>query len=317
VVLKLQRKGVIVGLGSVLRMSVLGLAIVLPGARQAVAAAPSGVNGAQTVGGRIPDTYISALRELPDWNGSWTQDWQGGPWLMFDPLNAHAEPDPSTSQPTGITPGNYLSAIPLKPEAKREYMESVSRQKAGESLDTVAGGCRPYGMPRVMFGNPFGPEIIVTPEIVVMLEDVDKRIIYTDGRQHPTGDDAIDTWDGHSIGHWEGDTLVVDTVNVFPGNYDQSNAMHSGKIHIVERIRLLDKDTLQVHMVIEDPETLEHSWTVVRQYKRGKIKWPNRSYTNCGLRDDIDLSEGFQSVILPSEAAARKADPLPGGGDGQ
>jgi len=312
-----QRYDIIMDLSTVLRASAVGLAIILPSIEKAAAAAPSAVSTTQTAGPRISETYISALRELPDWNGSWNQDWQGGPWLMFDPLNAYAEPDPSTSQPTGITPGSYLNAIPLKPEAKREYMASVARQKAGESLDMVAGGCRPYGMPRVMFGNPFGPEIIVTPEVVVMLEDVDKRIIYTDGRQHPSGDDAIDTWDGHSIGHWEGDTLVVDTVNVFPGNYDQSNAMHSGKAHIVERIRLLDSDTLQVHMVIEDPETLERPWTVVRQYKRGKVKWPNRGYTNCGLHDDIDLSGGFQSMILPSEAAAKKDNPAPKGRSGK
>ncbi len=260
---------------------------------------------------RAPASRPSRSATLPDWNGAWDQDWQGGAFAMFDPLHVYKEPDSSTVAPVGVTPGDYLTDIPLRPEYKKQYMDVVAKQKQGESPDTVGVGCRSYGMPRAMFGTPGGPQIFMTPEVVAMIGDVDVRMIYTDGRPHPTGDDAIDTWDGHSIGHWEGDTLVVDTVNVFPGNYDQTGAAHSGQIHIVERLRLLDHDTLQDQMTIEDPVTLERPWTVVRRFKRHKSKWPNKVYTNCGRENDIDFSNGYQSIILPSERPPRT--PIGGG----
>ncbi len=242
-----------------------------------------------------------------DWNGYWLMDPGGAPrgaMLMYDPKNAYLEPDPSPGG-LGFGPigGTRLTAVPYKPEYQKRYDEIVERAKKGEATDTVAVGCRPYGMPRVMAGAPYGPEIVVLPELVVMVTDVETRMIYTDGRGHPSGDDANWTWDGHSVGRWEGDTLVVDTVNIYAGNYDQTNPPHSDQIHVVERLRLVDANTLQNEIRVEDPVMLTRPYTVTRIYKRSPVKWPNKAYTNCGPEENVSLEGGAQNVILPSERA--------------
>jgi hypothetical protein len=94
------------------------------------------------------------------------------------------------------------------------------------------------------------------------------RRIYTDGRPHPKGDDLLPSFMGHSIGRWEGDVLVVDTVGMMAGIYDQSEAPHSDQIHLAERIRMVDADTLEDQMTITDPVMLERPWVVTRRYRR-------------------------------------------------
>jgi hypothetical protein len=96
------------------------------------------------------------------------------------------------------------------------------------------------------------------------------RRIYTDGRPHPKGDDLLPSFMGHSIGHWEGDTLVVDTIGMMAGIYDQSEAPHSDKVHLTERIRMIDASTLEDQMTIEDPVAVTRPWHVVRHYDRAK-----------------------------------------------
>jgi hypothetical protein len=244
-----------------------------------------------------------------NWNGYWQMDPSGGPraaQLMFDPKHAYIEPDPSPGGLSfGPVAGSKLTEIPYKPEYQRAYDEIVRKTKEGLATDSVAAGCRPYGMPRVMSGVPYGPEIIVLPELVVMISDVDTRMIHTDGRKHPTGDDVDFSWNGHSIGHWEGETLVVDTVSIYAGNYDQTNPLHSDQIHVMERLRLVDNNTLQNDITVEDPVMLTRPWHVTRIYKRSPIKWPNKGYSNCGPDESVDMVGGHQNVILPSERGER------------
>ena len=104
-------------------------------------------------------------------------------------------------------------------------------------------------------------EILVTPGRVTMLGEGDgnrMRRIYTDGRQHPEDPDL--TIHGHSIGRWDGDTLVVDTVGIIPQSYialsEAVGIPNNGGMHIVERIRLRDADTLAVELAITAPEVL-------------------------------------------------------------
>jgi hypothetical protein len=94
------------------------------------------------------------------------------------------------------------------------------------------------------------------------------RSIWTDGRGHP------DDWEGgifgHSIGHWEGQTLVVDTIGIKTITELTTGAKHSGKLHVVERIGLApnDPDTLIVEQTLEDPEALEKPWHQTYTFKR-------------------------------------------------
>jgi hypothetical protein len=106
---------------------------------------------------------------------------------------------------------------------------------------------------------PFPMEIYEGRDLIIFkMEYYDLyRIIFLDGRQHPPAD-APRSKSGHSVGRWEGETLVVDTTHVSPGTFMNNGFNHSEDIRIVERMRLSpDKTTLWITQVYEDPETFE------------------------------------------------------------
>ena len=114
--------------------------------------------------------------------------------------------------------------------------------------------CFPPGVPRVYL-HPFPVQIVQIPGQVIMLFEYDHMVrhIFTDGRAHP--DDLSPTWMGHSIGRWEGDTLVVDTVGFNDKSWlDRVGHPHSDQLHVVERLRRVEQNSLQVEFTIEDPK---------------------------------------------------------------
>jgi hypothetical protein len=128
--------------------------------------------------------------------------------------------------------------------------------------------CFPPGTPRVYF-HPFPMEIIQTPGRVMMLFEYDHlvRQIFTDGRGHR--DDLAPSWMGDSIGHWEGDTLVVETTNFNDKTWvDRRGVPHSEQMRVVERIRRIEPDTLQIDIAVEDPGAFLEPWTGRREYRR-------------------------------------------------
>ncbi len=268
---------------------------------------------------RIPADYAARLAQLPDWNGTWIT--QAAPrrrpaHLIFD-HDHYFEPVDLEEEKNGlvsVAPGSFMTAIPYKPEYLKEYRENVAGLIEGRSKDRAAV-CEPYGMPRLMGGQPSGPEIIMTPDMVVMYFDAGSAVrhIYIDGRKHPV-DEAFDggvapRWNGHSIGHWEGDTLVVDTVGVYPGFYDQTTAPHSDKMTVKERIRLVDYNWLENVMTIEDPVMLTRPWTVTRYYLRNPAgRYPAVADNYCTPNKEVDFREGYQRLLLPSEREEAEED---------
>jgi hypothetical protein len=128
--------------------------------------------------------------------------------------------------------------------------------------------CFPPGTPRVYF-HPFPMEITHTPGRVLMLFEYDHLIrqIYVDGREHRT--DLAPMWMGDSIGRWEGDTLVVETVNFNDQTWlDRRGVPHSDQLRVTERIRRIDADNLQIDITIEDPIALTEPWIGQRFYSR-------------------------------------------------
>ncbi len=133
----------------------------------------------------------------------------------------------------------------------------------GDTNDPVYE-CFPPGVPRAYL-HPFPVEIVQTPGRVLMLFEYDHLIrqIYTDGREHRT--DLAPMWMGDSIGRWEGDTLVVDTVNFNDkGWLDRRGVPHSDQLRVEERFRLVDADHLQVDIRIEDSVALAEPWVSQR-----------------------------------------------------
>ncbi|MBI2149677.1 MAG: hypothetical protein HYU27_03615 [Acidobacteria bacterium] len=111
-------------------------------------------------------------------------------------------------------------------------------------------------------------QIIQAPKFVVMLTEPYHgfQIIPTDGRKHR--DDAPPSYRGDAVGHWEGDTLVVDKNNFTDANWISAEgrvSFHSDALHIVERYRRVDANTLEIEATIEDPKVLAKPWTVPKQ----------------------------------------------------
>jgi hypothetical protein len=136
-----------------------------------------------------------------------------------------------------------------------------------ETNDPVFHGCFPPGVPRI-FLHPFPMEIVQAPDKVLMLFEYDqmRREIYTDGRPHDTSTGP--TWMGDSIGHWEGDTLVVDTTNFNDKTWlDRIGHPHSDQLHLVERFRRRNHETLVDDITIEDPKAYTKPWTISLDFK--------------------------------------------------
>jgi hypothetical protein len=254
---------------------------------------------------KVGRAYAKAVERLPDFNGAWGKteasltDAQ-----VFDPANLFKPElhENDIGMDVGPLPGSYIKGIPYTPEAAEQYKATIQAAIEGRSEDAV-GVCQPYGMPRIMHGAPYGPQIFMTPDVIIMaLFKGETRFIYMDGRPHPK--DGLLSWQGHSVGHWEGDTLVVETVDIYEGMYDQTGARHSDQIRVLERYRLLSENILEVDMTIEDPVMFTAPWRVVRTYKR-MPKRPDIFNHVCppgsGNGKDLDFSDGYQRVILPFE----------------
>jgi hypothetical protein len=135
-----------------------------------------------------------------------------------------------------------------------------------ETNDPVYRSCVPPGVPRI-FLQPTPLQIAQLPgEILILFEyDSLRRQIFTDGRPHDTT--LGPSWMGDSIGHWDGNTLIVDTVNFNDKTWlDRVGHPHSDALHIVERIRRIDHDRLQVDITIEDPKAYTKPWTARLDY---------------------------------------------------
>ena len=139
----------------------------------------------------------------------------------------------------------------------RASLREAAKSYDPESQTDVSLTCRPPGVIYSMQG-PFPIEVFQGTELtVIRLEYFDMaRVIFTDGRKHlPAGAPLTKT--GDSIGHWEGDTLVVDTIHLKEATITNNGLSHSDKIHVIERFKLsADGKKLLSTQEFEDPETL-------------------------------------------------------------
>ena len=160
--------------------------------------------------------------------------------------------------------------IPYTPDAQKADARAAARYGVGpyESfLDPDTGErCLTDGVTGMMWQGPNGGhnQIVQSPGYVTILHEEyrDRRIIPVDGRRHGT----IRQWFGDSVGHWQGDTLVVDTTNfVDRTNYEWASiwTRPSETLHLVERFRRTDADTLEYTITVEDPMTFTKPWTAV------------------------------------------------------
>jgi len=211
----------------------------------------------------------AALAKLPDFTGVWEVAGEG--------------------RNRGVAPQAGPSLTP-EYAAKRDALRASARE------DNETANCLPAGMPAIM-GQPYPMEFLITPgKVTIVIEAYTQvRHIYTDGRTLPEDPDL--KFHGTSVGRWEGDTLVVDTVGFSPLTQLDRGVPHSEKMRIAERFRLTDPDTMNIETTITDSEALTTPYTTNRTLKRHR-NWTIAEYI-CeeNNRNFVDQS-GKAGVIL-------------------
>jgi hypothetical protein len=197
---------------------------------------------------------LDSIKQLPDWGGLW-QGKMGG---------ARG----SAPEPPQFTPP-YAARLKAFNDAKTR----------GENVQSAHANCMPFAFPSSMGIYPF--EFLMTPgKVTVAIEtDSQMRRIFTDGRKLP--DDPDLSFQGYSVGHWEGDTLVVKTRGLVPSPQMEimEGVGHSDKLVIDETIRLVGPDALEIKWTYDDPVVLAKPWTQTRVFYRHR-DWDLEEY-NC------------------------------------
>jgi hypothetical protein len=172
--------------------------------------------------------------------------------------------------------GNYDTASfskgdpPMTPWGKAQFDAAKPSQgsrgvKLTETTDMVYK-CFPPGMPYIYL-QLFPMEIVQTPKEVIELFEYDHMVrhIFVDGRSHPA--DVTPSYNGHSIGHWEGNTLVVDTIGLNGKMWlDRIGHPDSDQMHITEHIHRADDKTLQIDFIFDDPKSYAKPWTAQMKF---------------------------------------------------
>ena len=224
---------------------------------------------------------VRAFIKLPDWSGSW----------IVDSIHETA------GSLLDVPKVKFFGDIPYNPTWKAQY-----DKRRGELRDKDVKACV-IDFPTTMESpQPF--MLTVLPEQTIYTAgDGTFRQIFTDGRKHPPKDELFPTVNGHSIGHWQGQTLMVDTIGRTPGPVRfLGAAAFSDQAHFSERIRMTGKDRLEDQMTIDDPVALAHPWTVTLGYDRTTLIDRLDPYY-CELDDRIDFNKDGKLVIKPPSDA--------------
>jgi len=204
----------------------------------------------------------------PDLSGVW---WPGSD-LRLPPLNP--APAAAGGGRAGGPPAGR-GAPPRRASFADNYNDAAKAkaQTLGHKDDpTLRCQSTSFGTLRVsLYNTGFVGQIVQTPKFIVMMSETNPtfKIVPIDGRPHR--DDQPPSSRGDSVGRWDGDTLVVDTTNFSETNWMHAEgevSFHSDALHIVERYRRINKDTMEVEATIEDPKVLTAPWVVQKQTLR-------------------------------------------------
>ena len=197
---------------------------------------------------RWPDGRVN-LGALPGESGVWER------------RNEHLVVNPRSYQaPATKTARAHIDQVPLQPWARALVDERHAIALASEPY----ARCKPAGGPR-QFMSPYGLEIIELPELQrIYIFNISNtqtfRTIYMDGRTHPVNVEP--SYLGHSVGWWDGDTLVIDTVGFSEKFWMNRDGLpHTSQLHLTERVRRTDFDTLDYQVTIDDPGAYTAPWT--------------------------------------------------------
>jgi hypothetical protein len=186
----------------------------------------------------------------PDLSGVWFPGKMGREDLTAEGDSARLQFDPKAT-----------------PEEKPPYQPwAAERVKKLSTLDAEilrpSVNCMPRGVPGMFITNPYPIELVLTKTELIQLDELNNnfRVIPTDGRRHTNDPDP--TFNGEGVAHWDGDTLVIDTVAIDERTWNNFVGwFHSDQEHVVERITRSSMNYLTYQVTIEDPKVLTKPWT--------------------------------------------------------
>jgi hypothetical protein len=232
---------------------------------------------------------------LPDWTGLFTA--LGGTGAQGLP---RVDPNDLSWHPAQLTPKYRQTMVRKRQEVR-----------AGVEWDRLSF-CLPPGFPRWLT-EPLSRDFILTPSVVLLNEEQvnDSRRIYTDGRDHPPADELGHTWNGDSIGFWDGDTLVIHTVGLKSGQYNRQQPDYSDKVETVEEWKRIAPDMMEIKLTVYDPESLLKPWTTVFRYGAIPQPAPRLRYWSCEENNNVvRTATGTTQFVLEGEAGYKDPDNL-------
>lgn len=247
----------------------------------------------------------AAIAKLPDFTGVWEATFGGGGGGRgrgAGPAGARGTAARGQGQAAARAGRGRGAGLPGPSLTPAYAAKAASQPKPGADAQTT--NCLPPGLPEIM-SQPYPLEFLMTPGLVTVISEAYTQVrhIYTDGRPLPADPDP--TFFGTSIGHWDGNTLVAESVG-FEDVPRGINFPHSDKMKIVERFTLTDPDTMTIQTTIEDPEALTMPYSMgTRTLKRHRT-WTLAEYI-CeeNNRNFVDAS-GKEGVNLSNPLAAPK-----------
>jgi hypothetical protein len=231
---------------------------------------------------------VRTFAALPDWTGLWEAEaWVG---------------KTVSGAPPGGLPAVFAKASLSKPPPYNA--EWAAKYQAGlkqiPAYAQTGKNCF-FPFPMAMESPPMFQVVVTPEETLFIFESPDIRHIYTDGRPHPPKEEIWPTRMGWSIGRWEGDTLVVQTIardsDLFIA-FGSPASMLSEQARFTERIRMIDKDQLENVMTVEDPVALAKPWTVTLKYRRVTDVDELPSF-DCSENDRNPVVDGKLTIAPP------------------
>ena len=240
-----------------------------------------------------PNPYAE-LNKLPDWSGVWEPARFAGRPNTPPPGAAGSGAPPGPPAPPKLTP-EYA--------AKYAAFQEKNRKTPGINFTTQVANCVPPGLPSSM-NQPYPFEFLFTPgRVTILIETYSMvRRVYLDGQVKPEETDA--SYQGTSVGHWDGDTLVVETSNILPETSPLQGIIgHSDQFKVTERIKLEDPETLAIQTTVQDPAIFVEPYTTTSRYARHK-DWHIYEYV-CAQNNHDSVDEhgnaGFSLERKPGE----------------
>jgi hypothetical protein len=248
--------------------------------------------------GGVKLTWADMAKPEYDWSGIFTRSGGG---LSFDPEIKASE---TTAKLTEEGAAARQAKIDLMARVNGEY-------------DPISD-CRPPGFPR-WATEPFLHEFIVSPDQTWLVNEMvnDTRRVYTDGRDHTLAADAYPTWNGDTVGFWDGDMLVTHTTYLKSGQYQRgTQPNYSDAVEVVERWKKVDGVTLQADYWVFDPVNLvepwytRQSWTELANDEAFlRIRyWDCRENSNNAIIATEDGSSQFSNFDFVADDAAASTD---------